>query len=109
MGRKSARGIEALAVPSGGGVASRIDCATGLGAPSCEQESDHRQTAIGVGVDHVKLGGEALAIHQVLRGRVKVRRFQLEFPTSEHGSVARGVVGVDLPAVVAEGCLGTVA
>ena len=71
-----------------------------------EQESDHCQAAVGVGVDHVKLGGEALTIHQVLRGRVKVRRLQLEFPSPEHGSVARGVVHVDLPAVVAEGCLG---
>ena len=57
-------------------------------------------------MDHVKLGGEALAIHQVLRRRVKVHRLQLEFPSPEHGSVAGSVVCVDLPAVVAEGCLG---
>ena len=95
-----------MPVPSGGGEASRIDCATGLGFTEGEQESDHRQTAVGVGVDHVKLGGEALTVHHVLRGRVKVHRLQLEYPTSEHGSVARGVVHVDLSAVVAEGCLG---
>ncbi len=57
-------------------------------------------------MDEVKLGGKALAVYQVLRGRVKVRRYQLEFPTSEHGGVAGSAVGVDLPAVVAEGSVG---
>ena len=59
-------------------------------------------------MDHVKLGGKALAIHHVLRGRVKVRRLQLEFPTSKHGHVAGRVVYVDLSTVVAQGCLGAV-
>ena len=58
-------------------------------------------------MDHVKLGGEALAIHQVLRGRVKVRRLQFKGTTPKHGSVAGSVVHVDLSAVVMEGCLGT--
>ena len=100
------RGIEALAVPSGSGVASENRLRHGAGVSEREQDSDHRQTTIGLGVDHVKLGGEALAVYQVLRGRVKVHRLQLEFSTSEHGNVAGGVVGVDLPAVIAEGCLG---
>ena len=109
MGRELGRGIEALAVPPGGGAASRIDCATGLGSPRVNRTSYYSQTAVGVGVNQVKLGGEALAVHQVLRGRVKVHRLQFKGTTPKHCCVASGVVHVDLPAIVAEGCLGTVA
>ena len=75
MGREPVREKEALAVSPGGEASSRIDWATGAGLTKREQESHHCQTAIRIGVDHVKLSGEALAVHEVLRRRVKVRRF----------------------------------